>query len=60
MTTLNQKTMTVKLRRIDVCDLLLACSCADDKADNGSEKWKRLHDMLKEQLEAFDAKTVTE
>jgi hypothetical protein len=52
--------MTVKLRRIDVCDLLLACSCADRNVDDGSEKWKKLHDVLMEQLEAFDAKAVTE
>lgn len=58
MVTLNQKTMTVKLRRIDVCDLLLACSCADRNADDGSEKWKKLHDVLMKQLEAFDAKVA--
>lgn len=55
---LNQKTMTIKLRRIDVCNLLLACTCAKSNANDGGEKWQKLHDTLKEQLEAFDEKAV--
>lgn len=47
--------MTIKLRRIDVCDLLLACTYASHSACAG-EKWIKLHDMLKDQLEEFDAK----
>lgn len=58
MLTLNQKTMTVKLRRTDVCDLLLACSCADRNAEDGGEKWKKLRDVLMDQLSAFDEKAV--
>lgn len=58
MMTLNQRTMTVKLRRIDVCDLLLACTCAGRNTEDGGEKWERLHDVLMEQLNAFDEKAV--
>lgn len=58
MMTLNQRTMTVKLRRNDVCDLLLACTCAGRNAEDGGEKWKRLHDVLMEQLNTFDEKAV--
>lgn len=48
----NQRTMTLKLRRIDVCDLMLACTALSDRA----EKWTRLHEVLKAQLDAFDEK----
>ena len=57
---LNKKTMTIKLRRGDVCDLLLACSYVGKNADGDGEKWKKLHGLLMEQLEAFDAKVVKE
>jgi hypothetical protein len=50
--------MTIKLRRIDVCDLLLACACVKSDANDGGEKWQKLHDTLKEYLEAFDEKAV--
>lgn len=53
-TPLNQKTVTIKIKRIDVCDLLLACS-AIDKSTDGT-KWKDLHDKLKAILDEFDSK----
>lgn len=52
--TYNQKTMTVKLERIDVCDLLLACTALKQETD--AKKWGDLHDKLKTALEAFDEK----
>lgn len=51
----NQDVMNVKLTRKDVCDLLLACINAEYEANDGGKKWKKLHDELKKQLEAFDA-----
>ena len=52
--TYNQRTMTVKLERIDVCDLLLACTALEQETD--AKKWGQLHDKLKTALEAFDEK----
>lgn len=51
---LNEMTMNLKLTRIDVCDLLLACTAAQFSANDGGQKWKDLHDKLREQLHAFD------
>lgn len=50
----NEKEMTLKLRRIDVCDLLLACLAAKELANDGGEKWETLHQMVRDQLDAFD------
>ena len=51
---LNEKTVTLKLKRIEVCDLLIATTSL--KHSSGAEKWSRLHDKLKEILEEFDEK----
>lgn len=48
----NQKTVTVKITRHELCDLLIATQALEDHA----EKWAALHDKLLAQLEAFDAK----
>lgn len=50
----NQKSMTLKLTRIDVCDLLLACTTVAD--ESGAEKWGKLHEKLLNQLDDFDEK----
>lgn len=52
--TYNQRTMTIKLERIDVCDLLLACTALEQ--ETGAKKWGDLHNKLKATLEAFDEK----
>lgn len=44
----------VRLRRIDICDLMLACTCAEFSANDGGEKWKRLREELRKQLEELD------
>jgi len=44
----------VKMRRIDICDLELACLAAKELANDGGAKWDRLHDMLKQQLKDLD------
>ncbi len=53
-TPLNQRTVTLKLKRRDVVDLLIACAeCG--AAEEGS-KWALLHDAIKQQLTNFDEK----
>lgn len=51
-TPLNQKIVTLKLKRIDVCDLLLATTALSN--DVGAEKWKLLHNKLEQVLDDFD------
>ena len=58
-TPLNQKTVTLKLKRIEVSDLRLACTViADSLMRDGqtAEKWEALHDKLSETLKEFDEK----
>lgn len=55
-TPLNQKTVTVKMKRIDLCDLMLACTVLDNATDENTTKWARLHDQLKEIIDDFDSK----
>lgn len=53
---LNEMTVTMKLRRIDLCDLMLACAALDCVTDDDTTKWAELHDKLKEILVEFDKK----
>ena len=55
-TPLNAKTVTVKMKRIDLCDLMLACTALDDATDDHTTKWAKLHDRLKKILDDFDSK----
>lgn len=55
---LNEKTVTLKLRRIDVCDLLIATTSL--KHSTNAEHWGELHDKLKAILDDFDEKHVKE
>lgn len=48
----NYKNLNVELTRIDVCDLLLACTLM--QAGKDGKKWATLHDKLQKQLRAFD------
>ena len=52
--TYNQRTMTLKLERIDVCDLMLACTVIAEQTD--AKKWSELHDKLLAMIDAFDEK----
>ena len=45
---------TIELKRIDICDLMLACLAAKELAPE-SKKWDRLHEELKRQLDELDA-----
>lgn len=49
--TINDKTVTVKITRGELCRLMLLCTTAS-LVDG--KQWKELHDKLKDQLEAFD------
>lgn len=53
MTVLNRnyKTRRLKLRRIDVLDILLLIACHYDEG----EKWKQLHDEIRRQLDEQEA-----
>ena len=46
---------TIAVKRIDICDLMLACLAAKEAANDEGKKWDRLHDLLKEQLDELDA-----
>lgn len=64
ITTPNERTVTLKLKRIEVCRLITACNAAMDCNGTFDEKtygiWEDLHDKLREQLINFDVKTSLE
>ena len=67
---LNGKTVNVKIKRHELIDLMMACTelkfafkedLANAKdndakriAEGGMRKWENLHEILKQQLNAFD------
>lgn len=58
-TPLNQKTVSLKLKRIEICDLLLACTAISDSQKHDgqtAQKWDDLHNKLKAILEEYDKK----
>ena len=58
-TPINEKTVTLKLKRGYVVDLLLATLHCAEAAEQGGEsatKWDFLHTVIREQLDAFDRK----
>lgn len=55
----NEKIVSLELKRIDLCDLLLACTAAEEIAkNNGStgEKWNKLWLKVFDILNDFDEK----
>lgn len=50
--TYNQRTVTMKLKRIEVCDPLIALTAVAN--DSESKKWDALHDKVKAILDEFD------
>ena len=50
---LNEMEVTMTLKRIDICDLLLSCTIAS--LNGGGEKWDQLHEKLSAILDEFDA-----
>ena len=53
-TTLNGKTVTLKLKRIEVCNLMLACTALSQEENR--EHWNELHDKLMQIINEFDEK----
>lgn len=54
--TINDKTVTVKITRHELCDLILACTALNFGTDEKTTKWEKMHDKLKTILQDFDAK----
>lgn len=50
--TYNQRTVTMKLKRIEVCDLLIALTTVAN--DSEAKKWNTLHDKVAAILDEFD------
>lgn len=50
----NESETSIKVRRIDICDLMIACTLAKQAANDGGRKWDKLHDMLKSKLDELD------
>ena len=50
----NEFKTTIQLRRIDVCDLMLACTSAKKLANDDGKKWDKLRELLKTQLDELD------
>lgn len=45
---------SIKLRRIDICDLMMACTLAKQTENDCGKKWDKLHDLLKAKLDELD------
>lgn len=58
-TPLNMRTVTIKLARTKVVDLMMVCLLVAS-SDGAGQKWADLHDELKEALDAFDEKVKEE
>ena len=54
--TYNEKTRTLKLKRKDVCDILLALGLLS----TAGEKWNKLYEKVREQLDIQDDKDPCE
>ena len=52
---LNLRTITIKLERTKVLDLMLACSLVA-ASDGAGMKWRYLHDELKAAVDSADEK----
>lgn len=50
----NQRNVTVKITRGELCKLIIACSMIGDDCPDTRSQWKNLHDKLKEQLDDHD------
>ena len=50
----NQFKSHIEVTRIEICDLVLACTLLDQRTDDSTTKWRKLHDKLKAQLDELD------
>lgn len=51
--------MKIEVERIELCDLMLACTAAEMLANDDGQKWTRLHSKLKDILEEYDNSKTT-
>ena len=49
---LNERTVTVRMKRLDLCDLMLACLALSQDSD--TKRWEELHNKLKAIIKNFD------
>ena len=54
--TTNQEIVTLKLQRIDICNLIIATTII--KHESQAQKWGTLHEKLKQILNDFDKKHI--
>ena len=50
----NEFKTSIELQRIEICDLMLACTECKFMANDGGKKWERLHDKLESKLRELD------
>lgn len=56
---INQRTINAKFKRIELCDLLLACTAVSSSLKESGEtavKWDLLHDHIMQIIDDFDKK----
>lgn len=53
-TPLNERTVNMRMKRLDLCDLMLACTALNQGSD--TKRWEELHDKLKAIIIKFDKK----
>lgn len=51
----NEFKTTIQVTRLDICDLMLACSLVRGNLTNGNgEKWEKLYNELERHLDELD------
>lgn len=45
----------IEVTRMDICDLMLACTGSQFRANDGGQKWIKLREKLKMQLDELDS-----
>lgn len=46
---------SIRLKRIDICDLMIACTLTKEMASDDGKKWDNLYEQLKSQLDKLDS-----
>lgn len=50
--TFNERTIKTNFKRIDLCDLMIACTMLE--IETGAKKWSDLHDKIENLVSEFD------
>ena len=53
--TRNHAQVTITMTRIDLCNLIMACTFADHNTNEDTKKWAELRKELKAELDSLDA-----